>query len=118
MALGSAGTNATSVIYLLCCPLMPVVWIAIVACNRAYEGHFLGVGPAEFQRIFRAFLYLSVLVSLVAYATKTEIARGFVVVALPLMLLLTLAGRYAIRQRLHRQRARGTAMSSVIVVGG
>ena len=87
MALGTIDTSAAGSVYLLCCiPILPLLWIAVVACNRAYEGHFVGVGPAEFQRIFRAFLYLTVLVSFVSYATKTEIARGFVLVALPLTL--------------------------------
>ncbi len=95
-----------------------MLWLIVVTCNRAYESHFVGVGPAEFQRVFRAFLYLTVIVAFVAYATKAEIARGFVIVALPLTLLLTLLGRYALRKQLHRRRLQGWAMSKVIVVGG
>ncbi len=105
-------------IYLVCCPLLPVVWLTVVACNRAYEGHFIGFGPAEFQRVFRSFLYLTLIVAAASYTTKTELARGFVVVALPLTLALSLLGRGALRRQLRRRRARGTAVSSVIVVGG
>jgi exopolysaccharide biosynthesis polyprenyl glycosylphosphotransferase len=117
MALGSQ-VNDARVIYLSCCPLLPLLWLIVVTCNRAYESHFVGVGPAEFQRVFRAFLYLTVIVAFVAYATKAEIARGFVIVALPLTLMLTLLGRYALRKQLHRRRLQGWAMSKVIVVGG
>jgi exopolysaccharide biosynthesis polyprenyl glycosylphosphotransferase len=118
MALSDQGTGGGSSAYLIYSPLLPLLWLIVVAANRAYEGHVVGVGPAEFQRVFRAFLYLTVLVSLVAYATKTDLARGFVVVALPLTLVLTLLGRYAARKALHRRRARGSSASAVIVVGG
>lgn len=97
--------------------LLPLAWVAIVAFNRAYEGRYVGVGPAEFERVFRAFLHLIALVAIASYATKTEIARGFVVVALPLAVLLDLGGRYAARKWLHRQRRRGRAMTSVLAVG-
>ena len=97
--------------------ILPIIWVAFVGLNRAYEGRFTGVGPAEFQRVFRAFLYLMVAVSVASYATKVDVARGFVLIALPTALALTLFGRYAARRSLHRRRARGQALTSVIVVG-
>ncbi len=119
MVVGTEADQATaSWTYPLICYSLPVLWVVVVACNRAYEGRFVGVGPAEFQRAFRAFLYLTVLVSFASYATKTELARGFVLVALPVTVCLTVIGRYSARKALHRQRARGHASSSVIVVGG
>ena len=109
--------SADSVLYVGIGALLPLAWVAIVALNRAYEGRYVGVGPAEFERVFRAFLHLVALVAIVSYATKTEIARGFVVVALPLALFLDLGGRYTARKWLHRQRRRGRAMTSVLAVG-
>ncbi|MBV9592292.1 MAG: sugar transferase, partial [Actinobacteria bacterium] len=102
---------------LLLAALFPLAWIAVVALNRAYEGRFVGVGAAEFERIFRSFLYLTALVSLAAFATKLEVARGFVLISLSASLVLGLVGRYAARRWLHRQRARGFAMKSVVAVG-
>ncbi len=104
--------------YAVATVLLPPVWLIFVALNRAYEPRFVGVGPAEFQRVFRAFLYLTVFVSVVSYATKAEVARGFVLIAFPLALVLTLFGRYRWRRVLHRRRARGQALKSVVVVGG
>jgi exopolysaccharide biosynthesis polyprenyl glycosylphosphotransferase len=67
---------------------LPVGWLIVVALNGAYEGRFLGVGQTEFERIFRAYLHLTVLVALMSYATHVEVARGFVVMALPMTLVL------------------------------
>ena len=97
--------------------IMPVAWVCIVALNRAYEGRFIGAGQAEFDRIMRAFLHLTALVALGSYASHVDIARGFVVVALPLALVIDMVGRYAARKYLHRQRVRGRAMTSMLLVG-
>ena len=97
---------------------MPLGWIGVLALNRAYEGRVVGVGPTEFERVFRAFLHLSVLTGFVAYAFKQDVARGFIVVALPLALALDLAGRQAARASLRRRRARGEAMTPVLAIGG
>ncbi len=115
--LGSPNNAADSALYATVGALLPLAWVVTVAFNRAYEGRYVGVGPAEFERVFRAFLHMIALVAIASYATKAEIARGFVLVALPLALLLDLAGRYAARKWLHRQRSRGRAMTSVLAVG-
>ncbi len=80
-------------------------------------GGFIGAGQAEFDRIMRAFLHLTALVALGSYASHVDIARGFVVVALPLALVIDMVGRYAARKYLHRQRVRGRAMTSMLLVG-
>jgi exopolysaccharide biosynthesis polyprenyl glycosylphosphotransferase len=96
---------------------LPLAWLVVVALNGAYEGRFLGVGQTEFERIFRAYLHLTVLVAVVSYATHVEVARGFVVMALPMTLGLDLMGRYAARRWLHRQRRRGRTTQAVLAVG-
>jgi len=104
-------------VYVIVGVLMPPAWVAVVAMNRAYEGRFVGAGPAEFDRLFKAFLYLIALVAIGSYASHVDIARGFVVVALPMALLLDLVGRYAARKYLHRLRSDGRAMTSMLLVG-
>ena len=98
--------------------VLPILGIGSGAANRAYEARFVGAGPAEFQRVSRAFLCLTVAVAMGCYATKAEIARGFILIALQIALVMTLFGRYTARRALHRFRARGKAVRSVVVVGG
>jgi exopolysaccharide biosynthesis polyprenyl glycosylphosphotransferase len=96
---------------------LPVVWVALIGINRGYEGRFVGVGAAEFQRLFHAFLHLTALVAFASFVTRADLSRGFVLVVLPLALSLDLLGRYSARKWLHRQRATGRAMTSVLIVG-
>ena len=96
---------------------IPVAWVGVVWLNRAYEGRFIGAGPAEFDRLLKAFLYLTALVAMGSYLTRADIARGFVVLALPLALVIDLVARHRARKYLHRQRSRGRAMTSMLLVG-
>ncbi|MDQ1733116.1 MAG: hypothetical protein QOK10_3275 [Pseudonocardiales bacterium] len=96
---------------------IPLAWVALVAVNRAYESRFVGVGSAEFQKLFHAFLHLTALVAFTSFVTKADLARGFVLVAVPLSLLFDCFARYGARKWLHRQRRLGRALSAVVVVG-
>jgi len=53
----------------------------------------------------------------VSYATRADIARGYVVVALPCTIVFDLFARYALRKWLHRVRSRGGCLRRVVVVG-
>jgi exopolysaccharide biosynthesis polyprenyl glycosylphosphotransferase len=114
---GVPGYEVNAGLYVGIAIALPLAWVAVVAFNRAYEGRFVGVGPAEFQRIFRAFLHLTALVAFVSFATGADLSRGFIVLALPFALTLDLIGRYAARKYLHRMRSAGRAMRSVLAVG-
>ncbi len=77
---------------------------AAIALSGGYEARVLGLGSEEFQRIFRAFVGLTATIGFVSYALKADIARGYIVLALPLALLLSFFGHYGFRKRLHRGR--------------
>lgn len=111
------GTSTNHAIGFLLLLAMPLTWVAMIGFNHGYEARFVGVGAAEFQRIFHSFLYTTALVSFASFVSHADLARGFVLVALPLALCLNLLGRYAARKWLHRQRAVGKAMKSVLIVG-
>ncbi|MBF8191739.1 sugar transferase [Nonomuraea sp. K274] len=103
--------------YLLVSLVLPVVWCCAVALNRAYEPRMIGVGSEEFRRVVQAGVALTAGTAIGSYVTKTDVARGYVVLALPLVTLLTLIFRYALRRSLHRRRASGACMRKVVVVG-
>jgi exopolysaccharide biosynthesis polyprenyl glycosylphosphotransferase len=96
----------------------PALWVGAVALSGGYEARILGIGSEEFQRIFRAFVGLTATVGFVSYALKADVARGYVVLALPLALVLSFLGHYAFRKRLHHGRSRGRYTYRVIAVGG
>ncbi len=110
--------TATNQEYLVASLLLPIGWIVAVLIARAYEARFLFVGADEYQRISLAGISTIAAVAVVSYAADLQIARGYVVVALPGVTLGTLATRYAARKWLHRRRtALGLYMRNVLLVG-
>ncbi len=109
--------SAHALPYLLVSVALPAVWLGAVALNRAYEPRLIGEGSEEFRRIVRCGAALTALLAIGSYLTKADVARGYVVLALPLVTLLTLALRHALRRALHRRRARGECLRRVVAVG-
>nr|WP_262850594.1 sugar transferase [Sphaerisporangium corydalis] len=103
--------------YLLLSLVLPLLWVGAVGLNRAYEARLIGVGSEEFRRITQCGFSLTAGVAIAAYVTKTDLARGYVVLALPLMTALTLSCRYGLRRRLHAMRGGGLCMRRVVAVG-
>lgn len=104
--------------YVIASAALPVVWAGILGLHGAYDPRLIGVGAEEFRRVARGGFTLIAGVAIAAYATKTGVARGYVLIALPLALVLTLGARYGLRRRLHRRRARGEGcMRRVVAVG-
>jgi exopolysaccharide biosynthesis polyprenyl glycosylphosphotransferase len=97
--------------------LLPPTWLGVMLVARAYEPRFLWVGPEEFHRVFFASTLLLAVVGTVSWAFRLDLARGFVVVALPLAGLLTLLHRFAWRKRLHRRRSVGKYQQTTLIVG-
>jgi len=103
--------------YLAASLILPVGWLLTIMLAGGYDSRFIGVGTDEFRKIFNAGVFLTATVAIASYATKANIARGYVVVALPSMTLFDLGARYMLRKRLHRLRAAGACTRRVVVVG-
>lgn len=113
----SALGAATTLPYLALSLLLPPAWILFVYLGGGYARRFLGVGTEEYRRVATAGIALAATVAVGAYALRFDLARGYALVTLPLILLLTLGLRYARRKALHRRRGSGQCMSRVVVVG-
>jgi exopolysaccharide biosynthesis polyprenyl glycosylphosphotransferase len=96
---------------------MPVLWLGLLALAGAYDTRFIGVGTDEFRRVVNTGICLTAAVAITAYATKTEVARGWVLISLPSVTAFDLLARYVLRKRLHRKRELGSCMRRVVVVG-
>ncbi|MET9272932.1 sugar transferase [Kribbella sp. NPDC003557] len=103
--------------YLIVSSVLPLAWVAAVSLSKGYDPRFYGAGPDEFRSLLRAGVGLTAAVAMTSYVTKAEIARGFVVLAIPVMVIAALLLRYALRKDLHRHRVRGRCMHRVLVVG-
>ncbi len=96
---------------------LPLIWVPWLRGAGAYDLRIFGTGSDEYRRVFNAGVGLTAAVALVSYATKAEIARGYVVVALPLLVILNLLARFRLRRHLHELRTSGACMRRVVAVG-
>jgi exopolysaccharide biosynthesis polyprenyl glycosylphosphotransferase len=103
--------------YLALSLALPFVWLLSLALSGAYDVRFIGVGTDEFRRVLNAGVSLTAAVAILAYASKVDLARGYVVIALPTLTLFDLFARLALRKQLHRARRLGYCMRRVVVVG-
>jgi len=103
--------------YLFLTLTLPVVWVVSVALAGGYEARFFGAGADEFRRIINAGLGLTSAIAILSYATKAQVSRGYVLIAMPCAVGLDLVCRYCLRKRLHRVRAQGACMRRAVAVG-
>ena len=103
--------------YLWLSALLPVALLAVLVVSRAYERRFLFVGTDEYQRVFRGGVGLIAGVAVVSYALDLDLARSYVLAALPTAMVSAVVLRFALRKRLHIARSRGERLRRVIVVG-
>lgn len=97
--------------------LLPIAWVLAAAGHGAYDRRFLGAGTTEFRRLGQALITVLAGVAFVSYAADLRVARGFLAVAVPPALLLTVGLRLLVRDVLVHRRRRGVSMQSVLLVG-
>jgi exopolysaccharide biosynthesis polyprenyl glycosylphosphotransferase len=110
-------TSIYSMPYLVMTLSLPFLWVVTLMLCRAYEPRLIGVGSEEFRRVLQSGFVLTASVAIIAYATKTDVARGYVVITLPFATALDIVVRYKLRKRLHRMRWEGKYMRRVVAVG-
>jgi exopolysaccharide biosynthesis polyprenyl glycosylphosphotransferase len=97
--------------------VVPIAWIIGLALNHAYDIRFLFVGNDEYQRVVRGGLALTAAVAIGSYAFDVTVARGYVVIAMPVAVGLGLLSRYLLRKRLHRAWANRRCLRRALLVG-
>ena len=103
--------------YLALSLALPLFWLAAVWLAGGYDVRFIGIGSDEFRKVLNAGVGLTAVIAIMSYAINIELSRGYLLIALPSTTLLDLVSRYALRKRLHRMRASGRCILSVIAVG-
>ncbi|HEY0474644.1 MAG TPA: sugar transferase [Kribbella sp.] len=103
--------------YIVLGAVLPVAWLACVALERGYETRYFGTGPEEFRSVLRAAFALTALVAATSYATKSNVARGFVVLAVPMTFVAAMFARWLLHRAISDRRLVGRCMRRVLVVG-
>ena len=96
---------------------LPLIWLGTLALAGAYEARFIGAGADEFRRVINAGLGLTSAIAILSYASKAQVSRSYVLMAMPCAVGIDLVARYALRKRLHRRRESGSCMRRAVAVG-
>ncbi|MEU3454314.1 sugar transferase [Micromonospora sp. NPDC006766] len=96
---------------------LPFAWMVALAIGRAYESRHLFVGNDEYARVFQSCLALTATLAFASFVVDFRLARGYLIIAIPLLVVAGVAMRYLLRQHLHRSWARGERLHRVILVG-
>lgn len=94
-----------------------VLWLAALALNDSRSYRVIGTGTVEFKRVFDASFVLFGAIAILAFLFRVEIARGFLLISLPLGVALLFLVRWMSRQWLMAQRAAGKYSARVLLVG-
>ena len=97
--------------------LLPVAWVLCLARTGAYAPRYLGTGNEEYRAILRAIVVLLAISAVLLYALQLDLSRGFALVALPSLVVVTLLLRWRMRNHLSRARQRGKGLQPTLVVG-
>jgi FlaA1/EpsC-like NDP-sugar epimerase len=93
-------------------------WLAVLAVTGAYDVGPFGSVTNELGRVVRAGANFLAVVAVAYFVLHLEkLARGFLVVTVPLAVILTLGARAVVRWRVGVWRNRGLTVRRAIVVG-
>ncbi len=103
--------------YLIYSVAIAVLWLVMLAVIRSRDVRAIGHGTTEYQRVAKATGIAFGAVAVFAVLLKQDVARGYLLVALPVGLLLLTAGRFFWRSWLIARRREGLCLIGAVVVG-
>jgi hypothetical protein len=112
-----ATTMPLSVPYSLASVALFVVWMVFLKLFATRSPRVIGSGFTEYSRVAGASFRLFGVLAIVALLLQFNPARGYIVTAFPVGVLLLIASRWAWRQWLRRQRRSGRYLIRVLLVG-
>ncbi|UQU68335.1 sugar transferase [Couchioplanes caeruleus] len=107
-----------TIFYLVAFVGLPLGWVIVLWGNGSYDRRYLGLGSEEFKRVVRGFVTVVACVSLLSFATKTQLSRVTIAYVTTASLIFILFCRYSARQILHVARKKtGYGAHRMILMG-
>lgn len=97
--------------------LLVTLWLIILALFGTRRPNLVGAGSDEYRLIADATIRLFGLVAIAAYLLQAQLARGYILLALPTGLIFLLLERWIWRMWLARQRKNGRYSRRAVIVG-
>jgi len=95
----------------------PILWEIATTLAGGYDNRFFGTGSDEFRKVINAGVGLTAGLAIFSYVINNELSRLFLLIAVPGVTALNLAGRFLLRKWLHGARCAGRFMLDVVAVG-
>lgn len=112
-----AGQSFRAWTYLEVSVVIAAAWMLALSLNRSRSPRVIGSGVEEYRRVWVGSLTNFGVVAIVSMLFKLEIARGYLITALPVGIVTLLMSRWLARQMLFRQRRRGRYLTRLLVIG-
>lgn len=97
--------------------LLTVVWLVALGLQQSWDFSVVGVGAEEYRRVVTASAWVFGVIATTGLLFQAQMARGYLLIALPVGLLALLTGRHMLRRNLMNRRLRGEYMAQVVVLG-
>lgn len=97
--------------------VLVLLWLGALSWSDSRSVRVLGSGSNEYLRVVDASLRLFGGIAIVAFLTKIDVARGFLLISLPIGVFVLLWTRWLWRQWLVMKRKSGTFSARVLLVG-
>ncbi len=97
--------------------ILIAVWMLALALADSRSDRVVGVGAVEYARVTRASFGVFGAIAIVAFLTRIDVARGYLLISLPAGVFFLLLTRWLWRQWLVAQRLRGKYSANVLLVG-
>jgi exopolysaccharide biosynthesis polyprenyl glycosylphosphotransferase len=94
-----------------------LMWVGALSWSDSRSYRVTGTGAAEYVRVADASLRLFGGIAIIAFLTRTDVARGFLLISLPLGVAVLLLTRWLWRQWLVAKRSTGSFSARVLLVG-
>lgn len=103
--------------YTLASLAIVVFWMASLSLFSSRKKEILGAGSEEYRRVVRATFALFAVLAIISYLGNLQIARGYVLIAMPVGLVCLLLSRWSWRQWLITTRKKGGFLTPAVVIG-
>lgn len=104
--------------YLWVSVVIAICWMAALSINNSRSSRVIGSGAEEYRRVWLGTVWVFGGVAIVSMLLKLEIARGYLMLALPGGLVLLLVSRWLARRLVTRERKKyGHCVTRVLVIG-
>jgi exopolysaccharide biosynthesis polyprenyl glycosylphosphotransferase len=94
-----------------------VVWLAALGFAQSRDLSLAGIGAEEYRRVMTATAWVFGIIAAVGLLLHEQMARGYLLIALPVGLVGLFIGRHLLRRNVARKRSRGEFTNHVVVLG-